>query len=366
MNPVRRTWRPHRRLRRQQAAATAERVGTVGRELQAVAGLCDVLTGQLGAVVEETEVAATTLVERMLMIDSSAGAVAGGISDLVQRADDQLGEARAQAGRSTESLTMLVELVVDFVAGRDAAVLGLVQEVHALNRHSEAIRKIAKATNVLALNAQIEAARAGSAGAGFQVVAEEVQSLSRTSDTAARQIGDGIEELAARLREVLGDGAGTGTTSVSSLRARMDGITQDNRDVHRLFDEALERLHTSASKVDDEASDLAGLTTDVLGAVQFQDITRQMVEQVQQALAGLGKRGTALGQLLDGTAAIDPADAASATASLDALCQGYVMQKQRDVHAATTGSPAPSDGRCSPGRPGPPAPRKEAPAFELF
>lgn len=62
-----------------------------------------------------------------------------------------------------------------------------------VQRMARTIEDIAKQTSILAINASVEAARSGQAGAGFAVVAEEVEKLARQSTEAVRQVNDAIE-----------------------------------------------------------------------------------------------------------------------------------------------------------------------------
>jgi methyl-accepting chemotaxis protein len=297
------------------------------------------MVGQLAEVVDETESAAAGLIEHMVGIDRSAADVAAGVADLVGAAEAHLAKAHEVVGEGARALDELVRFVIDFVTARDAAVLALASEVAALVADAGAIREIARGTNILALNATIEAVRAGSAGAGFKVVADEVRTLSRSSDEVAQRISEGIDDLALQLRRAVGDGTAAesagqggdgdrrvgGGADVDGLDHRLRAVAAENDAVLRLFEEALDGLHDTASAVELVARRLTGLTTDVLGAVQFQDITRQMVSQVQQTLEVLANPDT------------EGSD--RSRRSVDALAEGYVMERQRRVHAEVAGGP---------------------------
>jgi methyl-accepting chemotaxis protein len=98
-------------------------------------------------------------------------------------------------------------------------------EVEGLSRSSqqigsvlEVIRSIADQTNLLALNAAIEAARAGEAGRGFAVVADEVRSLAKRTQDSVEEIRQVIEGLQSGTREVVGTMATSHEQAQNSVR----------------------------------------------------------------------------------------------------------------------------------------------------
>lgn len=163
---------------------------------------------------------------------------------------------------------------------------------------TELIADITEQTNVLALNAAIQAASAGEAGRGFSVVAEEVQRLAERSGDATRQIAalvkaiqrDTQDAVAAMERSTQGvvEGARLSDTAGTAL-SEIDQVS-------RRLAELIEQISTAASKEADQANEVAGniqqifVVTEQTGestratATQVRDLAR-IADELRQSVA---------------------------------------------------------------------------------
>ncbi len=202
----------------------------------------------------------SAVTEMAANIESIAG-IARGRIDAARRLN---GEAEEGRGVMEETITGIQEI--------DASI----DNIKAI---TQVILTIASRTNLLAMNAAIEAAHAGDAGRGFSVVAEEIRKLAETSSENSKQINENIKEIIGRIEEAARRGGKT--------QESFDSLTRGIGEVVN----SLMEIESSVSELKIGSTEITRAMTDLnQNSLNLRDLSQQMNrerEEVSEALEGV-------------------------------------------------------------------------------
>ncbi len=272
-----------------------------------IKGSTDSLSGsarQLSQVAEQSNAAIT---EQQMQTDQLATAInemAAAVQEVAGNTQ-QAAAAADKANRETRNGRTIVNNNIDTMDSLAGEIQKASDVIHQLQSETneiggvlDVIRGIAEQTNLLALNAAIEAARAGEQGRGFAVVADEVRTLASRTQESTQEIQNMIERLQSRAHEAVGvmeENQAQSQAGVENASRVNDALQNINAAITEIND-----LNTQIASAAEEQSHVAEeVNRNIQQISQGTDAAVSGSEQVARASEDLTRLATQLRELAD-------------------------------------------------------------------
>ena len=292
-------------IKKQQATIEQQRdaVAQVAQNANAIADRLSTATEELSTQVEQASRGADQQTQRVSETATAMEQMNASVLEVARNAGGA-SDTTINAKRKAEHGAEVVNKVVQGINQLHTQALGLKTGMASLGDQAQSIGQImtvisdiADQTNLLALNAAIEAARAGEAGRGFAVVADEVRKLAEKTMQATREVGSAIQ------------GIQSGTTqNIDQVNQTVDTIEQTTElagtsgealsEIVVLVDQAADQAHSIAAAAEEQSATSDEINRAVEQINTISSETASAMSQSANAVTELAKQAQELKKLI--------------------------------------------------------------------
>jgi methyl-accepting chemotaxis protein len=294
----------------------------------------EAIDSSLTGVICDTDTSAQAIIKHVRRLHDSATTLASYLDGTSLQAGD-LGKEILASVAFLSDIGTFIERLPGKMERDLASVQSLVAEIKFLNEMTSDVKAISLQSHLLAINAAVEASRAGTVGSAFKVVADEMRRLAGNSSAMAVKINKGL----ARAQEIVETGIQSTIKESASQLAEVSSAAATIAKLQNTFDDMSQYYETRLTIVIKHNEDLVRDIAEALGQVQYQDVVRQSIERIRITAR---RRNDALRAQLS-LATEKVAEDAHLPVQLELILNDYLAEEQKHRHSVrqTQGNNAP-------------------------
>lgn len=264
---------------RREADAWKEAITSVYNSYLAFEAVLPVVEKLSGLVTQKSERSTIDLTNNIFSIAEVSGDVSGKIHELLEemtRGDKSLESNIHRLEGEMESLSVMEESFLDILTGYRTEIKALSSAITNIKEFTEALTDLSERTHILAINASVEAARVGSKGAGFAVIAGEVQKLAAHS----KEIAGNIQDLTGRIDNQVHSSFRDQGEQIDEAVRGIQRSRDDMADMVKMFGPQAKMISQSIGESQRLSENVTENLNHITVSLQFQDYIRQVIEHV--------------------------------------------------------------------------------------
>jgi methyl-accepting chemotaxis protein len=289
---------------REAARAKAEGMLQAAKRLEGVVAVVTSASDELAAQVEQASRGSEAQAQRVGETATAMEEMNATVLEVAKNAGEA-SETSAKARAKAEEGETAVGKVVAFMgqvkdnahqSREDMGVLG--KQAEGIGQILGVISDIADQTNLLALNAAIEAARAGEAGRGFAVVADEVRKLAEKTMTATKEVGDAIRDIQTGTRKNY-DNVAQAVTAAEEATLLVGQSGQTLAEIVTLVDTAADQVRSIATAAEQQSATSEEINRSVEDVNRISTETAEAMRHSATAVDALAAQARELASLIE-------------------------------------------------------------------